>query len=130
MGNKKNTVFTKEKLFALAEKYGLDYKQYDEIFYFYLPKLGIIEDENDDDYRDDLFDWSEGQDKILIYTSYLLRIGVHNGWENQFEYSEEVYSMERLESIVSFMVEMANGMKALNKKALALNLINDISKDF
>ena len=112
MGKKKNTgtVFTKEKLFALAEKYGLDYRQYE--------------------CRDDLFDWVEGQDKILIYTSYLLRIGVRNVWEGQFEYSEEVYSMERLEAIVSYMVEMANGMKELNKKALALNLINDISKDF
>ena len=130
MGKKKDTVFTKEKIFALAEKYGLDYKQYEECFYFYLPKLGIIDDENDDDYRDDLFDWTEGTDKILIYTSFLLRIGVRNGWENQFEYSEDVYSMERLESIVSFMVEMANGMKELHKKALALNLINDISKDF
>lgn len=132
MGKKKNTepVFTKEKIFALAEKYGLDYKQYEENFYFYLPKLGIIEDENDDECRDDLFDWSEGQDKILIYTSYMLRIGVRNGWEGQFEFSEEVYTMERLESIVSYMVEMANGMKELNKRALALNLINDISKDF
>ena len=133
MGKKKitGTRFPREKIFALAEKYGLDYKQYDDIFYFYLPKLGIIEDENDeDDCRDDLFDWSEGQDKILVYTSYLLRIGVRNGWEGQFEYSEEVYSMERLEAIVSYMVEMAYGMKELNKKALALNLINDISKDF
>ena len=124
------TNFPKEKIFALAEKYGLDYQQSEEIFYFYLPKLGIIDDENDNAYRDDLFDWSEGQDKILIYTSYLLRIGVRNGWENQFEYSEEVYSMERLEAIVSYMVEMAHGMKELHKKALALNLINDISKDF
>ncbi len=132
MGKKKitDTVFTKEKIFALVEKYGLDYKQYEESFYFYLPKLGILEDENEDDYRDDLFDWVEGQDKILIYTSYLLRIGVRNGWEGQFENSEEVYSMERLEAIVSYMVEMAHGMKELHKKALALNLINDISKDF
>lgn len=132
MGKKKNTgtVFTKEKLFALSEKYGLDYRQYEECFYFFLPKLGIIEDENDEECRDDLFDWVEGQDKILIYTSFLLRIGVRNGWEGQFEYSEEVYSMERLEAIVSYMVEMAYGLKELNKKALALNLINDISKDF
>ena len=132
MGKKKNTgtVFTKEKLLALADKYGLDYRQYEECFYFFLPKLGIIEDENDEECRDDLFDWVEGQDKILIYTSYLLRIGVRNVWEGQFEYSEEVYSMERLEAIVSYMVEMAHGMKELNKKALALNLINDISKDF
>lgn len=130
MSKKKKTVFTKEKLFALAEKYGLDYKQYEECFYFYLPKLGILEDENEDDYRDDLFDWAEGQDKILIYTSYMLRIGIRYGWENQFEHSEEINSMERLESIVSYMVEMANSMKELHKKALALNLINDISKDF
>lgn len=132
MGKKKitSTVFTKEKLLVLAEKYGLDYKQYEECFYFYLPKLGILEDENEDDYRDDLFDWTEGQDKILIYTSYMLRIGIRYGWENQFEHSEEINSMERLESIVSYMVEMANGMKELHKKALALNLINDISKDF
>ena len=39
MGKKKITEFTKEKLFALAEKYGLDYKQYEECYYFYLPKF-------------------------------------------------------------------------------------------
>lgn len=132
MGRKKNTapVFTKEKLLALAEKYGLDYKQYDECFYFFLPKLGIIEDENDEECRDDLFDWSEGQRDVLIYTSYTLHIGVRNGWEAQFDLSEEVNSMERLESIVSYMVNAANAMKELNKKVLELNLIQDISKDF
>lgn len=132
MGKKKitSTVFTKEKLLVLAEKYGLDYKQYEECFYFYLPKLGILEDENEDDYRDDLFDWTEGQDKILIYTSYMLRIGIRYGWENQFEHSEEVCTLERLEAIVSYMVEMANSLVKLKKKANELSLALKASEDF
>lgn len=132
MGKKKitGTVFTKEKLIAIAEKYGLDYQQNEEIFYFFLPKLGIIEDENDEECRDDLFAWSENSRSILIYTSYLLHIGVRNGWIAQFDHSEEVYSMERLESIVSYMVEMANGMKELNKKAVELGLAFKASEDF
>lgn len=130
MGKKKITEFTKEKLFALAEKYGLTCDEIEDSYYFFLPKLGIIEDENDTECRDDLFSWSENTKTILVYTSYLLRIGVSYGWEAQFEHSEEVCTLERLEAIVSYMVELANGMKKLNKKALELNLINDISKDF
>lgn len=132
MGKKKNTstVFTKEKLIALADKYGLTCDEIEGSYYFFLPKLGIIEDENDTSCRDDLFAWDEGTKTILVYTSYLLRIGVRYGWEAQFEHSEEVYSMERLESIVSYMVEMANGMKELNKKANELDLAFKASEDF
>jgi hypothetical protein len=130
MGKKKNTGFPREKIFALADKYGLNCEEIEGCYYFFLPKLGLLDDENDTDYRDDLFDWSENSKTILVYTSYLVRAGVGNGWSAQFEHSEEVGTLERLEAIVSYMVEMANGMKELNKKVLELNMINDISKDF
>lgn len=122
--------FTKEKLLALADKYGLKHTQIEEIHYFYFPKIGILDDEDENEYRDDLFDWSEGTETILIYNSYLLRIGVSQVWSAQFECSEEVDKFERLEAIVSYMVEMSNSLIELKKKALALNLKTEISKDF
>lgn len=130
MSKKKKTVFTKEKLFALAEKYGLDYKQYEECFYFYLPKLGILDDENDADYRDDLFDWTENCRTILVYTSYKVHVSISNVWEAQFSNSEEVDTLERLEAIVSYMVEMANSLVKLKKKANELSLALKANEDF
>lgn len=130
MGKKKITGFTKEKIFALAEKYGLTCDEIEGSYYFYLPKLGIIEDENDTSCRDDLFAWDEGTKTILVYTSYLLRIGVRYGWEAQFEHSEEVCTIERLEAIVSYMVEMANSLVQIKKKADELGLAFKASEDF
>lgn len=122
--------FPKEKIFALAEKYGLKCEKIEECYYFYLPKLGILDDENDTEYRDDLFDWTEKSKTILIYTSYLIRTGVSNGWSAQFENSEEVYTFERLEAIVSYMVEMANSLVAAKKKVDELGLVIKASEDF
>lgn len=88
MGKKKIKGFQREKIFALAEKYGLTYNEIEGSYYFFLPKLDIMEDENDTECRDDLFAWDEDSKTILVYTSYLLRIGVSYGWEAQFEHSE------------------------------------------
>ncbi len=130
MGKKKNTGFPREKIFALAEKYGLNHAVIDGCYYFYLPKLGLMDDENDTDYRDDLFDWSENSKTVLVYTSYLVKAGVGNGWSAQFEHSEEVGTLERLETIVSYMVEMANSLLDVKKKADELGLVIKASEDF
>lgn len=130
MGKKKITGFPREKIFALAEKYGLNHEEIEGSYYFYLPKLGLLDDENDDEYRDDLFDWSENSKTILVYTSYLVRAGVSNGWSAQFENSEEVGTLERLEAIVSYMVEMANSLLEVKKKADELGLVIKASEDF
>ena len=132
MGKKKikGTGFPREKIFALAEKYGLNHEEIEGSYYFYLPKLGIMNDENDDEYRDDLFDWSENSKTILVYTSYLVRVSVSNGWEAQFEHSEEVGTLERLEAIVSYMVEMANNWVNIKKKVDELGLAFKASEDF
>ena len=130
MGKKKITEFTKEKIFALADKYGLTCDEIEGCYYFYLPKLGLLDDENDDEYRDDLFDWSENSKTILVYTSYLVRAGVSNGWSAQFENSEEVSTLERLEAIVSYMVDMANSLVDVKKKADELGLVIKASEDF
>lgn len=132
MGKKKikSTGFPREKIFALAEKYGLNHAEIDGFYYFYLPKLGLLDDENDTDYRDDLFDWSENSKTVLVYTSYLVRAGVGNGWSAQFENSEEVGTLERLETIVSYMVEMANSLLDVKKKADELGLVIKASEDF
>ena len=130
MGKKKNTGFPREKIFALAEKYGLNHEEIEGCYYFFLPKLGLLDDENDTDYRDDLFDWSENSKTILVYTSYLIRYGVGNGWSAQFEHSEEVGTLERLEAIVSYMVEMANSLLDVKKKADELGLVIKASEDF
>lgn len=132
MGKKKNTGkgFPREKIFALAEKYGLNHAEIEGCYYFYLPKLGLLDDENDTDYRDDLFDWSENSKTILVYTSYLVRAGVGNGWSAQFENSEEVGTLERLEAIVSYMVDMANSLLDIKKKADELGLVIKASEDF
>ena len=130
MGKKKITGFTKEKICALAEKYGLNHTEMEGCYYFYLPKMGILDDEYDDEYRDDLFDWSEKSKTILIYTSYVIRAGASHGYEGQFEYSEEVNTFERLEAIVSYMVEMANGLVKLKKKADELGLTFKANEDF
>ena len=132
MGKKKITGkgFPREKIFALAEKYGLNHEEIEGSYYFYLPKLGLLDDENDTDYRDDLFDWSENSKTILVYTSYLIRAGVGNGWSAQFENSEEVGTLERLEAIVSYMVEMANSLLEFKKKADELGLVIKASEDF
>jgi hypothetical protein len=95
-----------------------------------LPKLGLLDDENDTDYRDDLFDWSENSKTILVYTSYLVKAGVGNGWSAQFEHSEEVGTLERLEAIVSYMVDMANSLLDVKKKADELGLVIKASEDF
>lgn len=124
------TNFPREKVFALAEKYGLSHTEVEGCYYFYLPKLGVLDDENDDEYRDDLFDWSENSRTVLVYTSYLLRTGVSYGWDAQFEHSEEVYSFERLETIVSYMVEMYKSLVKLKKKADELGLAIKASEDF
>lgn len=130
MGKKKITGFPREKIFALAEKYGLNHEEIEGSYYFYLPKLGLLDDENDDEYRDDLFDWSENSKTILVYTSYLIRASVSNGWSAQFENSEEVGTLERLEAIVSYMVEMANSLLEVKKKADELGLVIKASEDF
>lgn len=130
MGKKKITGFPREKIFALAEKYGLNHEEIEGSYYFYLPKLGLLDDENDDEYRDDLFDWSENSKTILVYTSYLVRASVSNGWSAQFENSEEVGTLERLEAIVSYMVEMANSLLEVKKKADELGLVIKASEDF
>lgn len=130
MGKKKITGFPREKIFALAEKYGLNHEEIEGSYYFYLPKLGLLDDENDDEYRDDLFDWSENSKTILVYTSYLIRASVSNGWSAQFENSEEVGTLERLEAIVSYMVEMANSLVDVKKKADELGLVIKASEDF
>lgn len=130
MGKKKITGFPREKIFALAEKYGLNHEEIEGSYYFYLPKLGLLDDENDDEYRDDLFDWSENSKTILVYTSYLVRAGVSNGWSAEFENSEEVGTLERLEAIVSYMVEMANSLLEVKKKADELGLVIKASEDF
>lgn len=130
MGKKKITGFPREKIFALAEKYGLNHEEIEGSYYFYLPKLGLLDDENDDEYRDDLFDWSENSKTILVYTSYLIRASVSNGWSAQFENSEEVGTLERLEAIVSYMVEMANSLLDVKKKADELGLVIKASEDF
>lgn len=130
MGKKKTTGFPREKIFALADKYGLNHEEIEGSYYFYLPKLGLLDDENDDEYRDDLFDWSENSKTILVYTSYLIRAGVNNGWSAQFENSEEVGTLERLEAIVSYMVEMANSLLDVKKKADELGLVIKASEDF
>ena len=124
------TNFPREKIFALAEKYGLNHTEMEGCYYFYLPKMGILDDEYDDEYRDDLFDWSEKSKTILIYTSYVIRAGASHGYEGQFEYSEEVNTFERLEAIVSYMVEMANGLVKLKKKADELGLTFKANEDF
>ena len=124
------TNFPREKIFALAEKYGLNHIEMEGCYYFYLPKMGILDDEEDDEYRDDLFDWSEKSKTILIYTSYVIRAGASHGYEGQFEYSEEVNTFERLEAIVSYMVEMANGLVKLKKKADELGLTFKANEDF
>lgn len=130
MGKKKITGFPREKIFALADKYGLNHEEIEGSYYFYLPKLGLLDDENDTDYRDDLFDWSENSKTILVYTSYLVRAGVSNGWSAEFENSEEVGTLERLEAIVSYMVDMANSLLELKKKADELGLVIKASEDF
>lgn len=130
MGKKKITGFPREKIFALADKYGLNHEEIEGSYYFYLPKLGLLDDENDDEYRDDLFDWSENSKTILVYTSYLIRASVSNGWSAQFENSEEVGTLERLEAIVSYMVEMANSLLDVKKKADELGLVIKASEDF
>ena len=132
MGKKKITGkgFPREKIFALAEKYGLNHAEIDGCYYFYLPKLGLLDDENDNDYRDDLFDWSENSKTILVYSSYLVKAGVSNGWSAQFENSEEVGTLERLEAIVSYMVDMANSLLELKKKVDELGLVIKASEDF
>lgn len=130
MGKKKNTGFPREKIFALADKYGLNCEEIEGCYYFFLPKLGLLDDENDTDYRDDLFDWSENSKTILVYTSYLVKAGVGNGWSAQFEHSEEVGTLERLEAIVSYMVEMANSLLDVKKKADELGLVIKASEDF
>lgn len=130
MGKKKTTGFPREKIFALADKYGLNHEEIEGSYYFYLPKLGLLDDENDDEYRDDLFDWSENSKTILVYTSYLIRASVSNGWSAQFENSEEVGTLERLEAIVSYMVEMANSLLDVKKKADELGLVIKASEDF
>ena len=124
------TNFPREKIFALADKYGLNHEEIEGCYYFFLPKLGLLDDENDTDYRDDLFDWSASSKTILVYTSYLIRAGVSNGWSAQFENSEEVYTLERLEAIVSYMVEMANSLVKIKKKADELGLALKASEDF
>lgn len=132
MGKKKitGTGFPREKIFALAEKYGLNHEEIEGFYYFFLPKLGLLDDENDTDYRDDLFDWSENSKTILVYTSYLIKAGVGNGWSAQFEHSEEVGTLERLEAIVSYMVDMANSLLDVKKKADELGLVIKASEDF
>ena len=130
MGKKKITGFPREKIFALAEKYGLNHAEIEGCYYFYLPKLGLLDDENDTDYRDDLFDWSENSKTILVYSSYLVKAGVSDGWSAQFENSEEVGTLERLEAIVSYMVDMANSLLELKKKVDELGLVIKASEDF
>jgi hypothetical protein len=60
----------------------------------------------------------------------LVKAGVGNGWSAQFEHSEEVGTLERLEAIVSYMVEMANSLLDVKKKADELGLVIKASEDF